>query len=370
MNFSDQVQHARELRADLVDFVAGPRFQRTVESRFAAVRPYLTSDFDAWEQAVDELLFAQTSDETPTLLERFLSTRLNLTDGDIALLELWRDANVQGLFQVQAREDEILDLLNLVDDIHYETYAIEGADSVRTAVRGSYLQARILPVGPAWITSGVLQVFPSRDRLNVGARVARLLQFDPTAAHRNPERVEKARELLRTHHAVFLELFGADLVPGTGAEAAERYRAFLASDAEPAAGIMPFPEELAGSADVAIFHDKTRGVGFLEGYSAVEAAHRDPAGSPSGRDLLDDWLDDNAVAASVLSDLAGRHPHTVDALYRELLQRPDFTWAADGDALLHEHKASWFDPHTLPALAVLPQIALDAVLEQRGTSAR
>ena len=386
MTFSDQVQHAVELKNALVDYVDSPRFVPILQARIAAVRPYVASNDDAWTQAAEELLFTVGAAGTRTLVQRFLDVATGLTVDDEDLLTAWRDDNVYGLFLVTARDNELLQLDNLIDGMTYEAFVPEGADATRTSPRGSYLQARLLPVGPAWITSGSLTVFPARDRLKVGSMVARLLAFDPTAAFRNPANLARAVDLADSQHAIFRSLFGSDVVTGTGIALQEQFHTYLAAcdSAEESAAVAgipgkahtaftatatvgEFPIELLDSDDVAIISHPLRGITFATDYRVLDTAHGG-SGSAGGSAVLNRYLDDPAMPASVLRGLAAKHPTGVDALYRTALDRPGFTWADDGEALLQERKPDSFVDVDLPAIALLPPIALESVGAVRPAS--
>jgi len=377
MTFSDQVQHAVELKNTLVDYVDSPRFVPILQARIAAVRPYVASNDDAWTQAAEELLFTAGAAGSRTLLERFLDVATGLAVDDEELLASWRDDTVYGLFLVTARDNELLQLDNLIDGMTYEAFVPEGADATRSSPRGSYLQARLLPVGPAWITSGTLTVLPARDRLKVGSMVARLLAFDPTAAFRNPANLRRAVQLAAGQHGIFRSLFDADVIIGTGIEMQEKFYNYLAEcDAADAAAVEPggtgtaftatatvgeFPVDLLDSDDVAILSHPLRGITFATDYAAAAEAHRDAETTEAGRATVLRYLDDPNVGAAVLELLAAQHPTTLDTLYRLILNDPAFAWVRDGVTLLRERKPQSFIDADLPAIALLPPIALEAV---------
>src|SRR5665811_1855565 len=379
MNASERIERAAELKGRLVDYVQSPGFATALRTEMAASETRFDEVVDAWVDAVERLIYVPRDDAKLALLERYLKTHRQLSPEDREVLEGWRDRNVHGLFQVVARQKDKLTLMNLIDELQYETYSTMGTAVIRRMPVGSYVQTRIVPIGPVWTISGHLSLYPKHDHLAVGAVVAELAQLDPRAAFRNPEKLKRALEINRKHHDVFCSTFGSHVVKGTGREAAERYRQYFRAYAAYVADTFPDtadipaldPDsiddsefaELIDSDDVAIFCHPVKGIGFYAHYAEVECAHRRPpedAGA-SGIEAVRSYLDDETVPVYVMQSLAEAFPDTVDELYRMVLDRSDFCWQDDGEALLRERKLASYADNDIPDLVLLPEIALEAI---------
>ncbi|MET3923869.1 hypothetical protein [Arthrobacter sp. UYEF20] len=295
---------------------------------------------DQWAQAVELLLYYPDQDGREPLLERYLRTNKNIGPEDRLVYESWRDRNVLGVFHVDARKGARLGLL--IDEMDYPAYATAGAEAISVVQRGGYILTRLVPIGDIWTISGTMRLFGPRDLPAVKTLAASLLKRFPTLAFHNPEKAEQARRIVGKHHTVFLDIFGAHIVSGTGSGIIAAYRSFLdacseasvAENPDAAARVTPaeqlapddsFPPELAESGDVALYHHPVMGVSFLVGYGQVEAAHRTPpadAEDPAA-EVLRGYVEDSTIPAYVLEDLAAKYPDTVDGAYGLPCPAPD-----------------------------------------------
>jgi hypothetical protein len=73
----------------------------------------------------------------------------------------------------------------------------------------------------------------------------------------------------------------------------------------------------------------------------------------AGLALLREYLGDDSVSPPALRQLAQRHPDNVDAVFRALLRKPEFSWARDGEDLLHKRKKAFFEREPVPGVTVL-----------------
>lgn len=384
MSIRNEIERAAELKGRLVDYAQSPGFATALRTEMAASEPNFDEVVDTWVDAVERLIYVPRDNAKLTFLERYLKTNRQLSPEDREALEGWRDRNVNGLFQVVARRKDKLTLMNLIDELSYETYSTMGAAVARRMPVGSYVQTRIVPIGSVWTISGHLSLYSKHDHLAVGSVVAELAQLDPTAAFRNPEKLKRALEINRRHHEVFCSTFGSHVVKGTGREAAERYRehfrAYAAYVAETFPDTADSPAldpdsigdsefgEMIDSDDVAIFCHPVKGISFYAQYAEVEGSHRLPpedAGA-SGIEAVRSYLDDETVPAYVMRGLAEAFPDTADELYRIVLERSDFCWRDDGEALLRERKPASYADNDIPDLVLLPEIALKAMRGVHG----
>lgn len=381
MDSRTRVDRAATLKSELVAYAFGAEFKPQLGVAVSAAFEHTDDDQDALVYAVESILFERAEQGGATVLENYLANETHLAPKDRELLESWRDRAVFGVFQVVRRKGDTLTLMNLVDDLSYTTYSTMGAAALRPATPGRYVLTRVVPIGNDWVLSGIQSLYPKTDRLIVGAIVARLIQNDPTGPYRNPEKRLRSLEIVGQYHKVFLSLFGADAVAGTGQDVAAQYRRYLRDCAALALVASPgatnpaeieavaerayqtFPAELFDAEDVAMLHHPVKGASFYREHGRVEAAHRRPPARARAEGVIAvrDYLADESIPAFVLSRLASAYPDTVDRLYRLVLKRPAFRWATDGDALLRERKPLWFATADLPDLTLMPQIVVDAM---------
>jgi hypothetical protein len=76
-------------------------------------------------------------------------------------------------------------------------------------------------------------------------------------------------------------------------------------------------------------------------------------------DVLRGYLRSQTIAPLPLQRLAASYPDTVDAVFRKILRRRDFTWAEHGEALMRRRKAWYYQREPRPGVTVIG----DRVLE-------
>jgi len=389
MTLRNQIDHGADLKGELVGYALTPGFARLLASEMSETLEHTDDRQSAVIYAVESMLFDRPERGGRTVLERYLLGHKQLSLDDRAVLESWRERAVYGVFEVIARKSDRLTLVNVIDELSYEVYSTLGAAAISGASRGSYVLTRVLPVGDSWILSGIQRLFGKRDRRIVGALLAGLIENDPTGAFRNPVKRERALEINGAYHDVFLGLFGADSVAGTGREAAEHLRRFIAAcsaqvnaaapesspaaewaaaDAVATSAYENIPDELLNADDVVLLNHKVKGFALFQNYGQVEDAHHTPPSDAhaDGVALVREYLNDESIPAYVLARLASAYPETVDALYRLVLERPEFRWAVDGDALLRQRKPESYATADVPDLVVLPQLVIDAMADASG----
>ena len=59
------------------------------------------------------------------------------------------------------------------------------------------------------------------------------------------------------------------------------------------------------------------------------------------------------IAPLLLQRLAAAHPDTVDAVFRKILRKRDFTWAEHGEALMRRRKAWYYERKPRPGVSVI-----------------
>jgi hypothetical protein len=67
-----------------------------------------------------------------------------------------------------------------------------------------------------------------------------------------------------------------------------------------------------------------------------------------------------------LQRLAAAHPDTVDAVFRKILRRRDFTWAEHGEALMRRRKAWYYRREPRPGVTVIGDRLLELAFGGHG----
>jgi hypothetical protein len=70
-------------------------------------------------------------------------------------------------------------------------------------------------------------------------------------------------------------------------------------------------------------------------------------------DVLRSYLRSESIAPLPLQRLAAAYPDTVDAVFRKILRRRDFTWAEHGEALMRRRKAWYYQREPRPGVSVI-----------------
>jgi hypothetical protein len=84
-------------------------------------------------------------------------------------------------------------------------------------------------------------------------------------------------------------------------------------------------------------------------------------GGPAG-----DQRPAETIAPLPLQRLAAAYPDTVDAVFRKILRRRDFTWAEHGEALMRRRKAWYYRREPRPGVTVIGDRLLELAFGGRG----
>ena len=81
----------------------------------------------------------------------------------------------------------------------------------------------------------------------------------------------------------------------------------------------------------------------------------DPALAADKRyaDVLRGYLRSETIAPLPFRRLAAAYPDNVDAVFRKILRKPNFTWAEHGEALLRRRKAWYYEREPRPGVSVI-----------------
>ena len=358
------VERSGELKRELLEFSQKPRYSRAFRAALAAADlTQLDTDEDSLIAVVDRFLLQHRLRNGRTVVDEFVAARPDLSEPERTMLLGWQDV-VEGVFEVVGRERDAVVLENLVDELTYRARSNMGTAVLRRMPRRSFVVTRLVPVGDEWLISGTVGTFPARRRDAVYRFAAQAAMNDPELAFRNPARLARAWELQRADRERFVRFFGSDLVVMPGNEVNARMRAFREACRNEIAGDRPGPlpplvsEQSPDDAaeTVAVIYDDDDGLGFYVEFGLVEEVFADPAllRSPSHRQRVLDYLDDDTIPPHVLRRLAARDEERASVVFRKLLRRPGFDWARDGEELLRVRKPQAVDRPHWPSIIVIP----------------
>jgi hypothetical protein len=241
---------------------------------------------------------------------------------------------------------------------------------------GSFLLTRLLPLGSAWMLSGTQLTFPAESRPAVAQMVAEGMYDHPELVLRNPDNRRTALETARSMHESFLGCFGSDLLVVPGSEVTSTYRRFIAHHtarvspdrdaaalAELVVDAAVYDETFGAVETVGVRHRPDSGIWFFADYGVVGKTFEEPrlvVRDRVHRDAVRGYLEDDTIPPWVLEELCTAHPGNADQVFRAVLGRPRFSWAADGQELLRRHKPSYFRRrYVSPGVIPTPAIALE-----------
>jgi hypothetical protein len=179
-------------------------------------------------------------------------------------------------------------------------------------------------------------------------------------------------ERQRAERDRFVRFFGTDLVVLPGDQLDDQMRQYQEFSSKEILAALPdavrddranapTPEltgaELSDCETVGVVYDEIDGLNFYAEFGLVEAVFADPTLLRRRRyeQQLLDYLDDDSVSPLPFRRLADRDPQRASVLFQELLHRPDFDWHRDGEGLLREHKAAYFDRPPRPSISPISE---------------
>ena len=94
------------------------------------------------------------------------------------------------------------------------------------------------------------------------------------------------------------------------------------------------------------------------------------AGDKRYADVLREYLRSETIAPLPLQRLAAAHPDTVDAVFRKILRKRDFTWAEHGEALMRRRKAWYYRREPRPGVSVIGARLMELARGETAGAAR
>ena len=366
------IERSAELKRDLVDFACSPRLERTLAAAM------LEAGLDELEKAdaisaIDWFALQYRMRDGRTVVDRFVASRPDLDAADREMLLGWRDP-VEGIFEIRSKDRDAIILLNLIDDLEYRTYSNMGPAFLRQLPKGGFVHARLVPIHPvpgAWLISGMMTTYRKSDAGYIAKVALELATKQPELVFRNPDKVEQGWKQMREDRAGFVAFFGSDELVLPPAEAGERLNAYYRQRQEAALARKPGrrrPPNLPGL-DVPIFEfppgldadtvgvifDDVDGLNIYPDYGMLRDLFGDPVLAADKRyaEVLRGYLGSETIAPLPLQRLAAAHPDTVDAVFRKILRKRDFTWAEHGEALMRRRKAWYYEREPRPGVSVI-----------------
>ena len=240
-----------------------------------------------------------------------------------------------------------------------------GPAAFRPLPRHGFVHARLVPVGPglgAWLVSGSMRAFRRSDAAQIAQVALELATTQPELVYRNPEKIEQAwTEMRRTgprswsSSAATSWSLRPPRPPNGSTPLRHRQEAALARQPArrrprnlPGLDVPAFelPPGLADADTIGIIYDFTDGLNFYSEYGMLRDLFADPALAADKRyaDVLRGYLRSETVAPLPFRRLAAAYQDTVDAVFRKVLRKPNFTWADHGEALMRRRKP-WYYEH-------------------------
>ncbi|MEU1288762.1 hypothetical protein [Kitasatospora sp. NPDC005856] len=369
------IERCAELKGELVEFAQSARFDRWLTPLLLeAAGPERQLEEGEAIRIIDHFILRYRLPDGATVVDRFVAGRRDLTEADRAMLLGWRDP-VEGIFEIRRKDGDAVVLLNLVDDLEYRTYSNVGRAAFRGVAKGSFLLTCLVPVHSAdgaWLISGAMSSYPKASATEIAQAALQLATTQPELVFRNPEKIEQGWRSMREDRAGFIEFCGSDELILLPAEAEERLNAYYRHRQEASVAEHPdrardrrlpglafpafeLPRGLAESDTVGVIYDEVDGLNFYPDYGMLRDLFADPAlaGRRHHQDLLRVYLREESIAPLPVRRLAAAHPETVDAVFRKLLRKPEFTWSEHGEALLRRRKPRYYAQEPRPGVSVI-----------------
>jgi hypothetical protein len=364
------IERSAELKRDLADFACSPRLQRSMA---AAVAGLEVKESDAIN-TIDRFALQYRLPNGKSVVDLFVASRPDLDAADREMLLGWRDP-VEGIFEIRSKDGDAIVLLNLIDDLEYRAYSNMGRAVFRQLPRDGFVSTRLVPIRPVpgvWLISGTMSTYAKSSAAHLARVAMESATKRPELVFRNPEKIEQGWQQMREDRVAFVEFFGGDELVLPPAEATERLNAYYRHRQEaalarqptrrrlpnlPGLDVLAFvpPPGLADAGTIGVIYDFTDGLNFYPDYGLLRELFGDPALAADKRyaDVLRGYLRSETIAPLPLQRLAAAYPGTVDAVFRKVLRRRDFTWAEHGEALMRRRKAWYYQREPRPGVTVI-----------------
>lgn len=184
----DLVQRSGGLKSALLEFSQQDRYVRGFQDLLSSHNLNIASvRQDQLIHTLDFFVLQHRLRNGQTIVEQFVATRRDLSQREREMLLGWREV-VEGIFEVTGhdRVKGALVVENLIDDLTYRVLSNMGAEVFRTLRPGSFILARLVPIGEEWLVSGTMHPIAKRRHDAVYTAAANLALEQPKLAFRNP----------------------------------------------------------------------------------------------------------------------------------------------------------------------------------------
>ncbi|HEX8184424.1 MAG TPA: hypothetical protein VF747_06725, partial [Blastocatellia bacterium] len=219
--------------------------------------------------------------------------------------------------------------------------------------RGQFIAARLLPLGNAFIFSGIQFIMPDRESAMEALEMRRALD-----ALDSPEAMENAQ---REQCSAFCELFGCDELtissgelqptlqkfqnflftqrrdPETGMTAAERFQQEFGRELN-VPEMPPLPDPLASAGEVTILCDDFDGIVLLPDFSTfrlIFESNTPEKDVPAWQELMWKYIKDPDIPIVAFERVAEQMPDRVEKVMRKLINDDEFSIEHLYAVLLH-----------------------------------
>ncbi len=369
---ADLVVRSGDLKRELIEYAQQPRYHQAFREALLSQDPSVVADEQKLTMFMDHFVLQHRLRNGKTVVEQFVAARPDLPEAERELLLGWRDV-VEGIFEVHHRDGDALVVENLIDDLTYRVRSNMGPAVFRCTPRRSFLITRLVPIGAEWLISGAASVFPASKRAHIYRIAADFALRQPALMFRNPDKLARGWELQHAERDRFVRFFGTDLIVLPGDQFADQMRQYQEFSRKELLATLPAPDrarrvdaptpdftadsDLVESDTVGVIYDEVEGLNFYAEFGLVEAVFADPAllRRRLYRQRLLDYLDDDSVSPLPFRRLADRDPERASVVFQELLRRPGFDWRTDGENLLRERKAEFFDRPPRPSISPISE---------------
>jgi len=322
--------------------------------------PLVIKSEEEFFELTDIFLYTFKFLDNRTIIDRFVASNNRLNEEEKKIVLQWKDP-VVGIFEIKELLPDGLIAENLINEV---TYSIKHTVMVKefadSAVRGKYLQAKIVPAEKDdYIFSGI-QTFLEIPENELFKHVYSLQTKNPSLAFRdNEERIEQGFQMQEKDRALFMEYFGADEVLTEGRKLAGLMKDFMNYRLKKAEKSLPegyrppemkLPKDLIKSRDIGIVYDDRTGQHILINYGLILDLFQNGDEEKIERfkkEILI-YLEDQSIAPAILKRLFFRFPQNAEFIIRRILNRPDFSLGKDSDALIDELKPSFRGKKVFP----------------------
>ncbi|TYB69322.1 hypothetical protein FXF51_08865 [Nonomuraea sp. PA05] len=353
----DVMEQAAALKGQLIDFALSPRFARELNEAFEQSDPDGLADGEAAvSMIIDHFVLQRRLDSGDTVIDRFLRAHPRLSPQEREMILSWRDV-VEGIFEVQGKDQDTVILFNLIDELTYRVRSNMGESAFRPVKKGMFLICRLVPLGEDWLVSANISLYPADARAELLTQAAELGLRNPKLVFRNPDKLATARRILTEQRDVFIDLYGAEYIVVQGEDVAPRYEAFMRAcmdraqpgNTSPLPGFA-LPDDLLDAETVAIHFDPETGISFYLEFGLLQELFANPTliNRRRYRETLTSYLRGDDISPAAIKLLTEPDPDNAGVVFGKLLKKKNFSWPEHGESLLRRYKARYFDEPQLP----------------------